>query len=61
MLSTKPRILATAAVLTALVMAAGTSLAQLTAQPSAPAPPVQVAQVQPPAVPAASFEDGEST
>lgn len=60
MLSTKPRILATAAVLTALVMATGTSLAQLAAQPSAPAHHVQIAQIQAPAVPAASFEDGES-
>jgi len=66
MLTTKRRILATAAVIAALVMAAGTSAANLVAQPTAAAHPAKVALWQPPAVPLApagaqDIEDGEST
>jgi hypothetical protein len=66
MLTTKPRILATAAVIAALVMATGTAAANLVAQPTAAAHPAKVALWQPPAIPLAPagaqhVEDGEST
>jgi hypothetical protein len=66
MLTTKRRILATAAVIAALVMAAGTAGANLVAQPTVAAHPAKVALWQPPAIPLAPagaqhVEDGEST
>ena len=66
MLTNKPQILATAAVLAGIVMTAGTVVAELAAQPTPAAHPAKVAVWQPPAVPPAPagaqhVEDGEST
>lgn len=60
MLTTKRQILAVAAAVAAIVMTAGTGIAELMAkqQQSHAAHPAQVAQFQPPVVAA---EDGEST
>ena len=59
MLTSKRQILAVAAAIAAIVMTAGTGVAELMATQSHAAPPAQVAQTpSPAAVPA---EDGEST
>jgi len=59
MLTTKRQILAVTAAVAAIVMTAGTGVAELMAkQQSHAAHPAQVAQIQPPVVAA---EDGEST
>jgi hypothetical protein len=63
MLTTKRQLLAITAVIAAVVMATGTGVAELVAQPHAAAHQIRITQWRPPAAPlvAPPVEDGEST